>query len=221
MGLFSRKKAFKIRDVEFYSDREYHYSKGLKPYLHKEIKIVKQDLSLENLGHILQYLVEFIQDEKPDIKAGNKVTCFTWLILFHEVSPDFFEILEIIPEQQGFAEGLTRTLHVLHQQLFVCDQLKIEPDFPHGDQMVAVDPLTKTGSPVNLFRWKSEFPDSGWVVMTNEFDEEKMPFEEMTLIELMILRPEIVKFMALPMGYKVIWDGNDAKIAFDNYLVEN
>ncbi len=221
MGLFSRKKAFKIRDVEFYSDSEYHYSKGLKPYLHKEIKIVKQDLSLENLGHILQYLVEFIQDEKPDIKAGNKVTCFTWLILFHEVSPDFFEILEIIPEQQGFAEGLTRTLHVLHQQLFVCDQLKIEPDFPHGDQMVAVDPLTKTGSPVNLFRWKSEFPDSGWVVMTNEFDEEKMPFEEMTLIELMILRPEIVKFMALPMGYKVIWDGNDAKIAFDNYLVEN
>lgn len=33
MGFFSRKKTFKIRDVEFYSDSEYHYSKGLKTTL--------------------------------------------------------------------------------------------------------------------------------------------------------------------------------------------
>lgn len=221
MGFFRRKKTFKIRDVEFYSDNHYHYSKGLKTSIQKEIKISKNGLTLEQIQPILQYLVEFIQDEKPDIKTGNKITCFTWIILFYEVSTEFFEILEIIPEQQGFAEGLTRTLHVLNQQLFVCNQLKIEPDFPQGDQIITADPLIKTGLPVNLFRWKSDFPDSGWVAMTNEFNEETMSFEEMTLGELMTLRPEIVQFVALPMGYKVIWNGNDAKIAFDNYLIEN
>ncbi|PTT70311.1 MULTISPECIES: hypothetical protein [unclassified Chryseobacterium] len=221
MGLFSRKKAFKIRDVEFYSDREYHYSKGLKPYLHKEIKIVKQDLSLENLGHILQYLVEFIQDEKPDIKSGDKVTCFTWNIMFQEVSSGFFEIFELIPEKLGFEPGLIRTLFVLNQQLLVCDQLKAEPDFPDINQIVLADPLTKTGLPIHLFRWKREYPDSGWMVITDDFDEEANEFEEMALGQFMMSRPEIVKFMALPAGFKIIWKDNDANIAFDNYLVEN
>jgi hypothetical protein len=59
------------------------------------------------------------------------------------------------------------------------------------------------------------------MVITDDFDEEANEFEEMALGQFMMSRPEIVKFMALPMGYKVIWDGNDAKIAFDNYLVEN
>lgn len=221
MGFFSRKKTFKIREVEFSSDNHYHYSKGLKSSINKEIKISKNGISLEELKPILQYLVEFIQDEKPDIKSGNKVTCFTWSIIFHEVSSDFFEILELIPEQKGFGEGLTRTLYMLNQQLSVCNQLKVEPDFPQFDQIVTVDPLIKTGLQANIFRWKRDFPDSGWVAMTNDFEEETMSFEEMTLGQFMTLRPEIVQFMALPMGFKIIWEGNNAKIGFDNYLIEN
>lgn len=220
MGFFSRNKPFKIRNVEFYSDNNHHYSKGLKPSINKEIKISKNGLSLEQLKPILQYLVEYIQDEKTDIKNGNKVTCFSWSILFHE-DADFFEILEVIPEQQGFGEGLNRTLHILNQQLNVCNQLKTEPNFPQFDQLITVDPLVKTRLQANLFRWKSNYPDSGWVAMTNDFDEETMSFEEMTLGQFMTLRPEIVQFIALPVGYKVIWEGNDAKIGFDNYLIEN
>lgn len=209
-----------VRDIAFYADGDHYYSKGLEVSIGKELKIAKYGLSLEELNPILHYLVEFIQDEKPDIKNGNKLTCFSWLILAYE-EENFFEILEINPEQGGFAAGLNRTLNVLNQQLFVCDQLKVEPNFPDFDQIVSVDPLVKTGLPTHLFRWYSDFPDSGWVALTDNFDEETMSFEEMTVGQLMTLRPELIKFMALPFGYKVIWDGKDAKIAFDNNLINN
>ncbi|MGH1519844.1 immunity protein Imm33 domain-containing protein [Chryseobacterium sp. JK1] len=220
MGFFSRNKTFKIRDIEFYSEGNYHYSKGLQSSITKEIKIAKNNLSLEQLQPILQYLVEFIQDEKPDIKSGEKTTCFSWCILFHE-EPDAFEILEVIPEQGGFGEGLSRTLHLLHQQLSVCNQLKVEPDFPDFDHIVAIDPLIQKGLQPNLFRWKAEDPDSGWVVMSNSFNEETMSFEEMTVGQLMTMRPEIAQFMALPAGFKVISQGNNVHIAFDKHLTEN
>lgn len=220
MGFFSRNKTLKIRNIEFQSDNNYHYSKGLKSSIHKEIKIAKTNLTLEELKPILQYLVEFIQDEKPAIKNGEKITCFSWSILFHEVA-DFFEILEVIPEQQGFGEGLNRTLHILKQQLSVCNQLKAEPDFPHFDQIVTIDPLIKTGLQANLFRWKGDYPDSGWVAMTEKFNEETMSFEGMTVGQLMTLRPEIVQFMALPIGFKIIWQGNNANIGFDKNMIDN
>ncbi|MCS4303312.1 hypothetical protein DRF65_08535 [Chryseobacterium pennae] len=220
MGFFNRSKTFKIRNIEFYSEGSYYYSKGLKSSIEKEIKIAKTTLSLDELKPILQYLVEFIQDEKPDIKSGEKITCFSWCILFHEAS-DFFEILEVIPEQQGFGEGLNRTLHILNQQLSVCTRVKTEPDFPDFDQIVTVDPLIKTGLQANLFRWIGDYPDSGWVAMTDRFNEETMSFEQMTVGQFMTLSPEIVQFMALPSGFKVIWQGNNAQIAFDRQLLEN
>jgi hypothetical protein len=219
MGLFNKIKALKVRDIAFFADGDYFYSKGLATSIQKELKIEKHGLTLEELNPILHYLVEFIQDEKPDIKSGNKLTCFSWLILTHEEG-DYFEILEIVPEKGGFASGLNHTLHVLEQQLFVCDQLKVEPVFPDFDHIVTIDPLIRTGVPAHLFRWNRAAPDSGWMVMTDNFDEETMAFEEITVGQLMTYRPETVKFMALPHGFKVIWDGKDAKIAFDNNLME-
>ncbi|MEO4005592.1 hypothetical protein [Flavobacterium sp. CAU 1735] len=220
MGFFSKIKALKVRDIAFFANGDHFYSKGLEVSIGKELKIAKYGLTLEELNPILHYLVEFIQDEKPVIKNGNKLTCFSWLILAQE-EEDFFEILEIYPEQQGFAAGLNRTLQVLNQQLYVCDQLKVEPIFPDFDQIVTIDPLIRTGLPAHLFRWNRTAPDSGWVAITDNFDEDTMSLEEITVGQLMTYRPETVQFMALPFGYKVIWDGKDAKIAFDNNLMEN
>lgn len=219
MVFFRKKKTFKIRDVEFYSDDQYHYSKGLKSSIEKEIRIFKNNISLEELRPLLRYIIEFIEDEKPSIKNGKRITCFSWSILFNEIH-DFFEILEIIPEQKGFAEGLTRTLFILNRQLEVCNQVNAEPDFPFFDNAMAADPLIKTGLPVHLFRWSANGNDSGWVAMTDQFDENTMSFDEITVGQLMTAIPETIQFMALPKGFKVIRDRDGARIAFDEHLLQ-
>ncbi len=219
MIFFRKKKTFKIRNVEFYSDNHYHYSKGLQSSIKKEIRIFKNDISLEELRPLLQYIIEFIEDENPSIKNGDRMTCFSWSILFSEF-PDFFEILEIIPEQEGFAEGLTRTLFILDRQREVCSQVNAEPDFPFFDAIVTADPLIRTGLPTHLFRWSASGNDSGWVAMTDQFDENTMSFEAITVGQLMTWIPETIQFMALPTGFKVIRDGKGARIAFDEQLLQ-
>ncbi len=218
MGIFSRKKTFKIRDVEFQSNRNEFYSIGLKPYIDKELKVLKKDLELEQLRPILTYLVEFIQDDKLTINDGDKLSCFTWSLRFKD-DGDFFEIFEAYPEKEGFIPGLFITHQKLSQQLAVCEQLNIEPDFPLFDQFILVDPLVRTGLKVNLFRWNKEDPDSGWIAMTSEFKGTE--FEKVPIGQFMTYIGYATQFMALPAGFKVIWDGNDAKIEFDDQLTIN
>lgn len=57
--------------------------------------------------------------------------------------------------------------------------------------------------------------------MTESFNEETMSFKGITVGQLMTLRPEIVQFMALPIGFNVIWQGNNANIGFDKNMIEN
>lgn len=57
--------------------------------------------------------------------------------------------------------------------------------------------------------------------MTESFNEETMSFKGITVGQLMTLRPETAQFMALPIGFNVIWQGNNANIGFDKNMIEN
>lgn len=218
MGIFNRNKDFKIGNIEFRSNDSEYYSIGLKSYINKELKVSKEGLTLEQLRPILTYLVEFIQDDKLVINNGDKLSCFTWSLRFKD-DGDFFEIFEAYPEKEGFIPGLSITYQKLSQQLAVCEQLNVEPDFPLFDQFILVDPLVRTGLKVNLFRWNKEDPDSGWVAITSEFQGTE--FEQIPIGQFITYIEYAAQFMALPAGFKVIWDGNDAKIGFDDEMTIN
>ncbi len=208
-----------IRDIKFYTEGDEIFSEGMTKYIRKEFKIARNGLSLEELEPILDHIVLFIEEEKIQLKDGERLSCFTWVIKVMEEG-DYFEILEPYPEENGFALGLSRNYHFFNQQKTVCEYLKVDPEFPLIDQLVTIDPVIKLGVPVHLFRWKKEDPDSGWYAVTNNVSEDDLPLlEHMPLGEFMLLRPECVQFLALPAGFKVIWEGNDAKIGFDERLL--
>jgi hypothetical protein len=215
MGLFNRTETFKIRDIKFQSVGDEFHSKGMKSYIEKEIKVAKNKLSFEQITPILTYLVEFIQDEKLKIKHGEKLSCFTWSVIFIDESRHF-EILEVYPEKEGYIPGFSITHQILNQQLTVCDELKLEPDFPLFDQYILIDPLVKTGLPANLFRWNKADPNSGWVAMTSEFTGNE--FEQLTIGQFISYYKNAAQFLALPAGYKVLRDGDDAKVGFDEQM---
>lgn len=96
------------------------------------------------------------------------------------------------------------------------EKLNVEPNFPLFDQIILIDPLIRSGLTANLFRWKKDDPDSGWVAMTNEFTGNS--FEQITVGQFISYFPVYTQFMALPPGFKVIWDGNDAKIGFEENM---
>lgn len=213
----NNKKAIQIRGIEFHSNDTAIFSIGLKSYINKELWIERVGLSLAQLNPILAYLLEFIQDDKLTIKHGEKLSLFSWMVRLNETE-DYFEVFEVYPEGAGFIPGLKITHQLFDRQTFVCNQFNMTPQFPLFDQIVTIDPLIKTGKAAHLFRWNKQDPDSGWIAMTDSFDEKLGPFEQVTLGQLMTLRPESGQFMALPPGFKVLWNGNDAKIGYDKNM---
>lgn len=219
MQLFNKNKPFNIKSIEFHSNKQTTFSKGLKQYIDHEISIERGKLSPKDLTPILEYLVDFIIDDRPYLQHGQKISCFTWNLRLNQKG-GYFHLYEFYPKKKAFISGVSITLKVMKEQLTVCQQLKTLPQFPLFDQIVEIDPKVRSKRPAHLFRWKREDPHSGWISITGEFDGDPASFESITLGEFMVLRPEARQFMGLPFGYKVIWDGKDAKIAFDPKMLE-
>ncbi len=220
MGFFSRKKKSKTGEVVIHSNANEFYTSGLKSYINKELKVEKRDLTPEQINPILRYIIEFIQEDELDIRHGDRLSCFSWSIRLGEEG-DYYEIFEVYPEKEGYVPGLRRTYEIYTEQMSVCNQLGATPEFPIFDQLVTISVNVKNGYVTHLFRWNKEEPDSGWVAMTENTDPDQVSFENMTLGQLMTIRPELVKFLALPPGYKVISEGDDAKIAFDEQMANS
>lgn len=208
-----------IGNVEFHANEHAIFSIGLQSRIQKELWIEKGQLSLAQLKPILTYLVDFIQADKLTLRHGEKLSCFSWSIKIRE-NGAYFEIYEFYPKELGFIPGLALTHQLFAAQVAMAQQLQVHPQFPLFDQNITIDPWVKKGLAAHLFRWNKKDPDSGWVAMTAEFTGNASSFERMTIGQFMILKPESRPFLALPPGFKVIWDGNDAKLGFDKKMSE-
>lgn len=208
-----------IRDVTFQSSGKWIQSVGLKPYWGKEMRIEAHKLSVTQLHPILEYMVEYIIDEELPAKHGDTISCFSWMIRLYEKA-EYFEVFEYYPKESSFAAGLQLTYKILSEQISICEKLNVEPNFPLCDQFVSIDPRVKLGKIGHMFRWKKQDPESGWVVITSDFKADTDSFEKIPLGEFLDIAPYNRQFTALPVGYKVIWDKNDAKIGFDERMTK-
>jgi hypothetical protein len=206
-----------IRDVEVLANPAAFFTIGLYKYIGKELIVAKAQLGFPAIKPILTYIIEFIQDNKLQVKHGEKLSCFTWMISLNE-NGSYFEVYEYFPERSAFVPGLKFTHDLYARQKFVCGQINIPPNFPLCDQIVTIDPLIKTGKDAHLFRWRKQDPDSGWIVLTDNFEGQESRFEQITVGQFITMRPESSQFLALPSGFKVIKSGNDAKIGFDKNM---
>ncbi len=214
MGFFRGKQTIRVKDINFSDKEGFAFSEGLRPYIHKELKIRVPEAGLNAMIPVLTYLVEFITDEGLQLSDGERMSCFAWSLMVVDEG-SHFHVLEVFPQKNGFIEGIEQTLEQYHEQMEVCQLIGTDPAFPIFDQRVTISHNVRNGYQAHLFRWNKEDPDSGWVAMTDNYDDQQTAFEQMTVGQLITLRPEFTKFFALPPGYKVIWEGNDAKIAFD------
>jgi len=215
MSTKQNKGPFQIRDIEVFANEAAYFTIGLHKYIGKEILVDKAQLDFPSIKPLFTYIIEFIQDNKLQVKHGEKLSCFSWMIRLND-NGNYFEVYEYYPQMSGFIPGLKITQDLYAKQLFVCGQINVPPHFPLVDQIITIDPLIKTGKEAYLFRWKKQDPDSGWVVLSDSFDEKVSSFEQFTIGEFIAMRPESSMFLALPSGFKVMKAGKDAKIGYDN-----
>lgn len=141
-------------------------------------------------------------------KAGETFQV-AWMILrFAEADQGRLSLQE--PDMKGmpiqYVNGVTRTLRFMRAQRDTADsfglleQMKLTTIM---DVILVPEDQDKIRIP-QLHRGEPEGPMSGWFLL--EAGEDPPKFRPMSLYELALSRPELVKFLALPPGTDVVVD---------------
>lgn len=114
--------------------------------------------------------------------------------------------MEAIPIK--FIDSVDNTLKHLRNQKDVVESIvpTLGSDFPSLQQSAVVHAEYKSASHLLLTRNPAHGADSGWS-LTDPRDEVGSPILRISLYQLGVDRPDLIKFLALPPGLQVLLDG--------------
>lgn len=120
----------------------------------------------------------------------------------------------------NFIEGVSSTLRHLRAQKDVLDSLAVqaELDFPNLVSAIIVHKDYQEIADINLLRETAQERLSGWWLfdMTNpEQQHENSDFKPISIYELAINRPDLLQYLALPVGAVVSLSENQAVRVFN------
>src|SRR5829696_1185764 len=106
-------------------------------------------------------------------------------------------------EEQSFDETLWNAYLLQQQEL--CERLDVAHVPTEPNQVIGVaDNVGKT--PINGLRHPLEADSAGWYIWTGEYDEVDDFFKPIHAYHLLNTKPEIIKYLGLPTGYRFLID---------------
>ena len=107
------------------------------------------------------------------------------------------------------------------QQLNYCKELNVECLPPSPDSRVGIALETQGQIPINGLRHPPEGNMSGWYLWSGEqFPSADDAFSPVHAQHLISLRPEVLKFLGLPPGYRFLLADDVVDVWFDPSLLE-
>ena len=182
-------------------------------YQHPNI-VVSMDANLEfGAPYIQNYFEDQIQ-KGTEFRAGETAQ-IGWMIIM--LTADAYGDLEIWEPRFGTApiewvRGVSNTYRQLIVQKTVSEQIGVEPSFPSLRQSAVVSPDFFPGQGFRMFRAASEGADSGWVFTANSDDREGG--KVCSLFEIGGKRPDVIPFLALPVGASVVCIREEVEIRY-------
>jgi hypothetical protein len=95
-----------------------------------------------------------------------------------------------------WVEGVNRTVRFLVAQRAVCDELRVQPDFPSIRQALSLPASIASLDRFSMTRIEPDGNHSGWVI----HDRRDAAMRNLSLYEAATWSPAIVAFLALPPG---------------------
>ena len=127
--------------------------------------------------------------------------------------PDF----KSIPIQ--WQRGLNQTFRHLVLQKSVCEALKCEPVFPEVRFAGIVSPSFFGGKQFAMWREETEGADSGWMFDLLTGDRNEGQFQ--SLYQIVLEKPEVIPFLALPAGSLITWDETQVCVEYDGRQISS
>ena len=113
------------------------------------------------------------------------------------------------PKTRVCIPGISPTLRLWAEQHAVCEKVGVDYAAPTFDQMIVVSDGVLEGDPAEGVRYPSPEHMSGWWLTTDRLDGEEKNLKTVHIQHVSVNRPDLVKFLALPFGYRFHGPTND------------
>ncbi len=208
-----------IRNIEVKKENNYLVTIGLKPVIGAELKLLLYDRDINEYLKVSTYLIDYFVDYKPAIKDGETIGYHSWILKF-VISGDHFNLFEAKPNGDDYMEGVDFAISVVVAQEEECSIRDVTAIFPLFSQMLAVSKGVLEGEMIDAVRYPSPDQMTGWWLTTELYDGNIESIQVIHYHHLAFKRPDIVKYMALPFGFR-FQSGGANEVWFDENVLSS
>ncbi|MDR2270406.1 MAG: hypothetical protein LBF27_05805 [Sphingobacterium sp.] len=203
------------KEVEIFVNNNNVETKGLKPHLDKEIRLVIGDNQQKDYVDIIKYIVDYIIENKPAISENQNIGYYSWLLQFRIEDENYYDLFEVNADGSGFNKGCDAAISVIRKQSELCSHYGLPVQFPNFNQSVVILDGVYEGKDIEGIRYDSPQNESGWYLITDDYNDDIKSLKVVHFYHVAFARPDILKYLALPFGHRFRMRNNTVEIVKD------
>lgn len=196
-------------------DNLYVETKELDSYISKEIRVNIGDNPSESYIDVIKYIIDYIVDNKPSISENQNIGYYSWLLQFRLDEDKYYDLYEANIDGSGFNKGCDTAISVVKGQSEICWQQNLVPLFPNFNQTVVISDGVYEGKDIEGIRYDAPQNESGWYLITDDYNDDIKSLKVVHFYHVAFARPDILKYLALPFGYRFLMEGDKIEITKD------
>ncbi|MDQ1161345.1 hypothetical protein QE422_001713 [Chryseobacterium sp. SORGH_AS 447] len=203
------------RNVAIKSDSVYIHTEGLVSIIEREIRVIIGYFEELEYIEVIKYLIDYIVDNKPTILDNQSIGYYSWYLQFKINDSKYYNLYEINNNGENLNEGCDVAISIIKNQSEICFQYKLIPLFPNFNQQIVISKGVYEGKDVEGIRYDSPEHMSGWWLITDDYDDNIESLTTVHYYHVAFARPDILKYLALPFGYRFLMENDNVKIIKD------
>lgn len=196
-------------------DNIYVKTSGLNSYINKEISIKVGGHGPENYVEVVKYLIDYIVDNKAIINKNQNIGYYSWLLQFRMDKENYYDVYEVNADGRNFNIGCDTAISVIKEQSELCWKYNLIPLFPNFNQSVVISDGVYEGKDIEGIRYDSPQNESGWYLITDDYNDDIKTLKVVHFYHVVFARPDILKYLALPFGYRFLMKNDNIVISKD------
>ncbi|UKB85371.1 hypothetical protein LF887_07025 [Chryseobacterium sp. MEBOG06] len=203
------------KEIEISVSNDYVATKGLQPYFNREIRIAIGNNDQDDYKNVIKYIIDYILESKPVISENQNIGYYSWLLQFRIDNQNYYDLYEINRDGSNFNKGCDTAISAIRSQSEICAKQNLTPLFPNFNQMIVISDGVYEGKDIEGIRYDSPEHMSGWWLITDDYDDNISSLKTVHFYHVIFRRPDILKYLALPFGYRFQLENNSVEITKD------
>jgi len=206
----------KHKDIVIKKNEKVFYTKGLLSFIGKELKLDIGNQDDTDYFDILKYIIDYCIDSNSKISSNQNIAYYSWLLQFRSHDQNYYGLYEISSNGEAFNKGCDTAISIIREQSEICSQYGLIPSFPNFNQMIVISEGVYEGKDVEAIRYVSPGHMSGWWLITDDYNDNIESLMTVHFYHVAFKRPDILKYLALPFGYRFLMENDSIEIIKDD-----